>query len=67
MHPAKYPAVTLTPSQTAAAAPGKDTTARVCPAKLWRRSTMNHPTAAASTATTVPARKALTMKCRASI
>ena len=29
MLPAKYPAVALTPSQMAAAAPGKDTTAKV--------------------------------------
>ena len=36
-------------------------TARVCPAKLCRRRTMNHPMVAAMTATIVPARKALTM------
>src|SRR6266545_4886669 len=50
------------PSHTAAAAPGKPTRARVWPAKLCRRSTMNQPTRAASTATMVPARNALTMK-----
>ena len=39
----------------AAAAPGKAITARVWPAKVWRRSTMNQPTRRASTATIVPA------------
>jgi hypothetical protein len=40
----------------AQAAPGNDTTARVWPAKLCRRSTINHPMAPAMTATMVPAR-----------
>src|SRR4051812_44030791 len=52
----------LIPSQTAAAAPGNPTTASVCPANASRRSTMNQPITPASTATTVPARKAFTMK-----
>src|ERR1035437_6316427 len=50
------------PRSAAPAAPGKPTRARVCPAKLSWRSTMNQPTRAASTATIVPAAKAWTMK-----
>ena len=46
----------------APAAPGKPTTARVCPAKVWRRSTMNQPMGPATSATMVPAARALTMK-----
>src|SRR5215813_1647252 len=45
----------------AAAAPGKDTMASVCPAKDCLRSTMNQPRAPAATATIVPARGAFTM------
>ena len=44
-------------------------TAKVCPTKLCRRSTMNQPIAPATTATTatiVPARSALSMKWNAS-
>ena len=59
----KYPIDALTPSRIAPAAPGNETTAKVWPAKLWRRSTMNHPMAPAATATIVPACSALTMKC----
>src|SRR2546427_11121575 len=57
----KYPIAGDSPSKIAPAAPGKPTNDRVCPAKVWRRSTMNHPMAPETTATTVPARSALTM------
>src|SRR5690242_6663027 len=50
----------------APAAPGKPTTARVWPANVSLRSTMNQPATAATTATTVPARSALSMKWKAS-
>ncbi len=40
MQKPKYPNAVFTPSQVAAAAPGKPATASVCPAKLCRRSTM---------------------------
>ena len=49
------------PSKIAPAAPGKPTRERVCPAKVCRRSTMNHPMAPETTATIVPARSALIM------
>src|SRR6266436_2446571 len=49
------------PAYTATAAPGKPAMATVCPAKVWRRSTMNQPTTPAVTAMIVPARYALTM------
>src|SRR6266576_156722 len=42
-------------------APGNPANERVCPAKVCRRSTMNHPIAPETTATIVPARKAFTM------
>ena len=45
----------------APAAPGNPTNDSVCPAKVCRRSTMNHPIAPETTATIVPARSALTM------
>src|SRR5437660_12627645 len=61
----KNPHAAPIPSQVAPAAPGKPTRARVWPAKAWRRRTMNQPIAPAATATTVPARKALTMKWKA--
>ena len=51
MQNAKYPRLALTPISTAPAAPGNPTTARVWPAKVWRRSTMNQPIGAATTAT----------------
>ena len=53
--------IALTPTRIAPAAPGKDTMASVCPAKACRRSTMNQPSAPASTATIVPARNAFSM------
>ena len=52
---AKNPNVAERPEHECAAAPGKPMTATVCPVKLCLRSTMNQPTAAATTATTVPA------------
>ena len=55
MLPAKYPAVALTPSQMAAAAPGNETTAKVWPTKLWRRRTMHQPMTAPSPAAAAPA------------
>src|SRR4051812_39834058 len=58
---AKNPSCADSPRSTAPAAPGKPMSARVWPAKVWRRNTMNHPTVPASTATMEPARKALTM------
>ena len=62
MQNAKKPTLALRPSQIAADAPGNATMPSVWPAKVWRRSTMNQPTAAAAIATAVPARNALTMK-----
>src|SRR5258708_39077998 len=61
-----YQAMAESPSQIAPAAPGKPTTASVCPANVSRRNTMNQPTTAATTATIVPARSALSMKWNAS-
>ena len=58
----KYPQAALIPMRTAPDAPGNDTTARVWPTKLCWRSTTYQPMSAATTATIVPARNALTMK-----
>src|SRR5580704_12878497 len=58
----KYPHAALIPTRTAPAAPGNETIARVCPTKLCWRSTTNQPISAATPATIVPARNALTMK-----
>src|SRR5581483_10820386 len=57
----KYPYPDATPSSTAPAAPGNPAREMVCPAKLWRRSTMNQPTTPAVTAMIVPARYAFTI------
>ena len=48
--------------QDGAGGAGERDDRQVWPAKVWRRSTMNQPMTAATTATIVPARKALTMK-----
>src|SRR5438132_976024 len=57
----KYPKAGEIPSRIAPAAPGNPTRERVWPANVWRRSTMNHPMVAETTATMVPARNAFTM------
>src|SRR5436305_385537 len=52
---------TGTPARPAADAPVNAVTDSVCPANVWRRSTMNQPMTPAITATAVPASSALTM------
>src|SRR5438874_2627122 len=57
----KYPTATGTPARLAADAPVNAVTDSVCPANVWRRSTMNHPITPAITATIVPAASACCM------
>src|SRR2546430_7752020 len=57
----KYPTATGTPARLAADAPVKAVTDSVCPANVWRRSTMTHPITPAITATIVPAASACCM------
>lgn len=61
MPAAKKPIAGSTRANAAADPPAKPTTARVCPAKLTRRSTINHPAMPPRTATVVPACSAVTM------
>src|SRR5947209_19754901 len=58
----KKPTAAGRPISSAPAAPGKAISDSVCPAKLSRRRTMNHPVSPAVIATAVPAASALTMK-----
>ena len=62
MQNTKYPRVALTPSQTAAAAPGSPRPTVCDRRRSPARSTMNQPATAATSATAVPARNALIMK-----